>query len=44
MSKPNQVCSYCRKSECYGWHHWGCSVTGETVDENDTCADWDDDD
>ena len=32
-----KTCSYCKHSECYGWHHWGCSLTGETVDENDTC-------
>ena len=36
-------CSLCKNSECYGWHHWGCRLTGEVVSENDVCNDFEED-
>ena len=42
-TKKDRRCCVCKNSECYGWHHWGCQLTGEVVDENDCCEGWEED-
>lgn len=38
--KTDNICYYCKHLCSHGYHHWGCRLTGDTTDANDTCPNW----
>lgn len=42
MNDTDRRCYTCKHLCSYGYHHWGCRLTNETVSADDYCSDYED--
>lgn len=43
MRNQDKRCYTCKYSEVYGYNHWGCSLTGDVVSQDDYCLSYEED-